>query len=581
MNEPNSDELLSAYVDGELSAQERAAVERWLEQSPEARRTLDEFRGISGLLAGLSRAEVSQEFPQNVLQLAERRMLLAEPAVASTRRRHRGWMLAVGAPLAAAALLLVTVELMRRDGDLPRPGDQVATVSSSGVIEESQSSMPALQEATGEASGGSSVRAKRTGRAQVDGPASAPRGDGNPVAESVHTNGLIAPDGAIPQMPTGGTRVSGGAAKTVAGPATARFGSPQLSRSLQGSADTLAEGAVSDNPQVAALDRELEVGLASDAKEERVTVVTLFVDAADGMVLVQNLLTKSNVVADDKGLERGLGRSDDQKEKDPTSRAEGEREGLYVVAERTQLLATISRMLTQENAILRLEVEEPIALSALNTDSKARLKQLELGLAAPVAPLVNAAESKSPAADKAANSSRSRGGLEGAVGRAETPKSANKSDQSAPSRAFAEKKKMSAVKPAESGVAPQPAERKDALVRDSAATNKDNMRGAADRAKGEGQSSAEMAARQMIIQIPRRIAERRAGRAKQQGPTEPDAATNAPAGAAKSLVLDGKPEADDEQGKAPQSLVRVLIFIEREPAKPAAPAKKSSSDGAS
>ena len=33
MKQPHSEELLSAYIDGELSAQERAEVERWLERS--------------------------------------------------------------------------------------------------------------------------------------------------------------------------------------------------------------------------------------------------------------------------------------------------------------------------------------------------------------------------------------------------------------------------------------------------------------------------------------------------------------------------------------------------------------------
>ena len=87
MNEQFSEEFLSAYVDGELSAQSRAAVERWLERSPEARQKLEDFRQLSRLFGDLSRTEVPDEFSTEVLHLAERRMLL--PAADAVRGRIR------------------------------------------------------------------------------------------------------------------------------------------------------------------------------------------------------------------------------------------------------------------------------------------------------------------------------------------------------------------------------------------------------------------------------------------------------------------------------------------------------------
>ena len=41
------DELLSAYLDGELSAEERARVEAHLAADPQARKLFDELRGVS------------------------------------------------------------------------------------------------------------------------------------------------------------------------------------------------------------------------------------------------------------------------------------------------------------------------------------------------------------------------------------------------------------------------------------------------------------------------------------------------------------------------------------------------------
>src|SRR5262249_30690895 len=118
MKHPYSEEILSAYVDGELTDQERAEVEHWLESSPGARERLEDFRGLSRLFAGLPRTEVPQEFPTRVLQLAERRMLLPEAGTSSTRRRR--WILGISGSLASAAVLLICLQLQFRD---PVPGN--------------------------------------------------------------------------------------------------------------------------------------------------------------------------------------------------------------------------------------------------------------------------------------------------------------------------------------------------------------------------------------------------------------------------------------------------------------------------
>jgi hypothetical protein len=125
-------ELISAYLDGELSAAEREEFERQLAASPEAQRELAELRTLSGLLQGLPQQSAPPEFRSRVMQAAERGMLLAEAAPAAipfaTEVADRGqakkanWWPAASAILAAAAALLLMVQFLGQ----PRVGNQVA-----------------------------------------------------------------------------------------------------------------------------------------------------------------------------------------------------------------------------------------------------------------------------------------------------------------------------------------------------------------------------------------------------------------------------------------------------------------------
>ena len=75
MSEP-SDQLISAYLDGEVSAEERAAVERLLAQSEPARRLLDELRSLQSDLHALPQEKLGPDFAASVLRQAERAMLM-------------------------------------------------------------------------------------------------------------------------------------------------------------------------------------------------------------------------------------------------------------------------------------------------------------------------------------------------------------------------------------------------------------------------------------------------------------------------------------------------------------------------
>ncbi|MGQ9575464.1 MAG: hypothetical protein ACUVUC_09105 [Thermoguttaceae bacterium] len=73
------DELLSAYLDGELTAAQQAAVEQLLATSPEARQLLDELRALSATLQSLPPYKLQEDLAEQVLRTVERRML-SEPA---------------------------------------------------------------------------------------------------------------------------------------------------------------------------------------------------------------------------------------------------------------------------------------------------------------------------------------------------------------------------------------------------------------------------------------------------------------------------------------------------------------------
>lgn len=80
MNRPSENELLSAYLDGELGPQERQEVDRLLAADAEARQTLADFRALRAALQALPAERLEPGFRDRVLRLAEHRML-AEPLV--------------------------------------------------------------------------------------------------------------------------------------------------------------------------------------------------------------------------------------------------------------------------------------------------------------------------------------------------------------------------------------------------------------------------------------------------------------------------------------------------------------------
>jgi hypothetical protein len=79
MNNESQNELLSAYLDGELTADERAQVERLLATNPGARQLLEELRALSAALKSLPRQTLGEDLSDSVLRIAERRTLSKSP----------------------------------------------------------------------------------------------------------------------------------------------------------------------------------------------------------------------------------------------------------------------------------------------------------------------------------------------------------------------------------------------------------------------------------------------------------------------------------------------------------------------
>ncbi|MFM9961594.1 MAG: anti-sigma factor family protein [Planctomycetaceae bacterium] len=108
-----TDDLLSAFHDGEVTSAERAAVEQRLATSADARRELSEIREISALLKELPRDRLPSEFPQQVLQSIEREMLIPSQPTDSTELSSarvsptRRWIGAAAVLTSAAGLLLL------------------------------------------------------------------------------------------------------------------------------------------------------------------------------------------------------------------------------------------------------------------------------------------------------------------------------------------------------------------------------------------------------------------------------------------------------------------------------------------
>jgi len=75
MSQVPDTELFSAYLDGELTADEQVRVEQMLAASMEARQLLEELRALGNTLQSLPQQKLAEDLSARVLEIARRRML--------------------------------------------------------------------------------------------------------------------------------------------------------------------------------------------------------------------------------------------------------------------------------------------------------------------------------------------------------------------------------------------------------------------------------------------------------------------------------------------------------------------------
>lgn len=113
-NASNRDpELLSAYMDGELSGEELRAVEQWLATDPAAQAQLEEMQSVSATLQALPRESLSDERKQAIADQVHRiddsdAGASGSDGVPAVRigRSTRGWLYSAAAIAAAIAIML-------------------------------------------------------------------------------------------------------------------------------------------------------------------------------------------------------------------------------------------------------------------------------------------------------------------------------------------------------------------------------------------------------------------------------------------------------------------------------------------
>lgn len=101
-------ERLSAYLDDEVTPQDRAKIEAWLASDPAARAELESLRRVSRAVGALPRAAAGMDLADRVISQVEREALLTHREKPRSRP-IRGWL--VGLSTAAMVLIAATIAL--------------------------------------------------------------------------------------------------------------------------------------------------------------------------------------------------------------------------------------------------------------------------------------------------------------------------------------------------------------------------------------------------------------------------------------------------------------------------------------
>jgi hypothetical protein len=112
--DPNIDELLCSFLDGELPPRQQTEVQRLVTRDPEAGRRLRQLQNCKTLIGSLPRAQAPGEMIEQIRLSVERRTLLEEPPAlgissAGARRLMARRVLAAAAMIALVGVLAIVV----------------------------------------------------------------------------------------------------------------------------------------------------------------------------------------------------------------------------------------------------------------------------------------------------------------------------------------------------------------------------------------------------------------------------------------------------------------------------------------
>lgn len=317
-------ELLSAYVDGEVTDSERAAVEEWIARSADARRRLNDFRRLSAQIQELPPLRAPGEFAATVMHLAERRMLLPEAPAPPARWKQMARRALAPLATAAAAVLVVWLILPDRQSSRPRMTD-ARSPSAPSPSDEALAFTP--------------------GSSGAD-PASIERPPaGSPARE------------AQPPTPAG----SGHAAPAPLAPEQV----PPRAGKAADSSTALAEGAAS------AVWAEEIREVAEEAGSDRVAFLTVLVDSKDGLTLFQNTLEQQSVhaFAPEAGQTETIAN-------DRGGRLFDDSQALLVVADIDKIVRAFDQFRAREKKEVAVRVEPPLEVAAFDEHTQERLRKL-------------------------------------------------------------------------------------------------------------------------------------------------------------------------------------------------------------
>lgn len=100
-----ADELLVAYLDGELAADEQVRVERRLADDPQFRQRLAQLQRAWDLLDSLERAEADENFTRSTVEMVAVKAAGDVEAAQARQRWRQKWLYLVGASAMTVSLL--------------------------------------------------------------------------------------------------------------------------------------------------------------------------------------------------------------------------------------------------------------------------------------------------------------------------------------------------------------------------------------------------------------------------------------------------------------------------------------------